>query len=80
MREKIKMSNIYTLKIPSTSNIKQIPNQITPNTTFFNTSHPLTEQQLYKINYFLEELLFLEENEEDVPEFTTEVEQKIFNT
>ena len=48
---------------------------ITPNHIFFETSQPLTEEQIAKLNFFIEEILFDEEDEDNIPEITSEVEQ-----
>ena len=84
MREKNTMSNINKnnlniTKIFPTTNITHLF-PLTPHTIHFNTSQPLTEQQIFKLNFFIDELLFDEENEEDIPEFTTEVLQIIINS
>ena len=48
---------------------------LTPHMTYFETSQPLTEEQIAKLNFFIEEILFDEEDEENIPEITSEVEQ-----
>lgn len=48
---------------------------LTPNHIFFETSSPLTEQQLEKLNFFIDEILFDDEDLDNVPELTTTVEQ-----
>lgn len=46
---------------------------ITPYIYNFETSQKLTEEQLRKLNVMLEKFFMLEEDEELVPEFTTEI-------
>jgi hypothetical protein len=48
---------------------------LTPNYVQFETSAPLTEKQIAKLNFFVDELLFDDEDEDDIPEFTTDVSQ-----
>ena len=52
---------------------------ITPNHIFFETSDPLTEEQIEKLNFFVNELLFDGDDLESIPEFTTEFTQVNFN-
>jgi|TARA_A100000172_G_C2990185_1_gene92561 hypothetical protein len=54
---------------------KPISKPLTPQHIFFEASSPLTQQQIDKLNFFIEELLFDDEDESNVPEFTTEFEQ-----
>jgi len=54
-----------------------IVSPLTPNLVQFDTSQPLTEKQIAKLNFFIEEILFDDENEDDIPEFTTDVEQHL---
>ena len=51
----------------------------TPNHIFFETSDPLTEEQIAKLNFFVNELLFDGDDLESIPEFTTEFTQVNFN-
>ena len=48
---------------------------LTPNHIFFETSSPLTEHQLDKLNFFIDEILFDDEELDNIPELTTNVEQ-----
>ncbi len=52
---------------------------ITPHHIFFETSDPLTEEQIEKLNFFVNELLFDGDDLESIPEFTTEFTQVNFN-
>ena len=49
---------------------------LTPHIYLFNTSQPLTDQQIDLINFFLQDHLYTHEDikEEDIPEFTTELQ------
>ena len=48
---------------------------LTPHMTYFETSQPLTEEQIEKLTFFIEEILFDEEDEDNIPEIWSEVEQ-----
>ena len=48
---------------------------LTPTHIFFETSSPLTEHQLEKLNFFIDEILFDDEELDNIPELTTNVEQ-----
>ncbi len=54
--------------------------KLTPNHIYFETSQPLTEEQLAKLNFFIDELLFDGEEEDLIPELTTEFDQVDLNT
>ena len=56
-------------------NLREFPMKLTPNHIFFETSSPLTEQQLEKLNFFIDEILFDDEDLDNIPELTTNVEQ-----
>ena len=43
--------------------------------TYFETSQPLTEEQIEKLNFFINELLFDGDEEDNIPEFTTDFAQ-----
>jgi len=77
MREKIKMSNIIqlTTKNPNQFNISNSP--LTPHTTLFQTSHPLTQIQLDILNNFVQDSLFDNLDEDTIPELITDIEQVI---
>ena len=53
---------------------------ITPNHIFFETSSPLTEEQIEKLNFFVNELLFDGDDLDTIPEFTTDFPQVDLNT
>ena len=55
----------------------QIISPLTPNLVQFETSQPLTDNQIQKLNELIEVLLFADDNEDDIPEFTTDVEQHL---
>ena len=60
--------------------ILQLQNkQITPNHVFFETSQPLTNEQMEKLDFFINELLFDGDDEDHIPEFTTEFDQVDIN-
>jgi len=71
------MSNITQLitKNPNQFNIST--NSLTPHTTLFQTSHPLTQIQLDKLQNFIEGPLFDNIDEDTIPEFYTDIEQVI---
>ena len=48
---------------------------LTPNHIFFETSQPLTDEQIEKLNFFINELLFDGDEEDNIPEFTTDFAQ-----
>jgi len=52
---------------------------LTPHIYLFNTSQPLTDQQIDLINFFLQDHLYTHEDikEEDIPEFTTELQHHL---
>jgi|TARA_R110002096_G_scaffold63368_1_gene155534 hypothetical protein len=54
-----------------------IVSPLTPNLIQFETSQSLTDTQIAKLNFFIEEILFDDEKEDDIPEFTTELEQHL---
>jgi len=66
------MSNIIQL-----TNI--ITNSLTPHTISFNSSHPLTQIQLDKLQNYIEGSLFDNVDEDTIPEFTTTIDQVIRN-
>lgn len=47
---------------------------ITPYIYNFETSQPLTQFQLDKLNAFIEVMLFCDADLDDIPEFTTDIE------
>ena len=49
--------------------------KLTPNHVYFETSSPLTEEQIAKLNFLIDELLFDQEDEDLIPELTTEFDQ-----
>ena len=49
--------------------------KLTPNHVYFETSSPLTEELKAKLNFFIDELLFDQEDEDLIPELTTEFDQ-----
>ena len=51
---------------------------LTPVHIYFKSSSLLTQQQLDTLTSFIHEKLFVDENLDDVPEWTTEVKQ--YNT
>ena len=53
---------------------------VTPNHVFFETSQPLTSDQLEKLDFFINELLFDGDDEETIPEFATDFGQVDLNT
>jgi hypothetical protein len=53
----------------------QIISPLTPNLIQFESSQSLTDFQLAKLNHFIQEFLFADSGEDNIPEFTTEVEQ-----
>ncbi len=55
----------------------KIISPLTPNLIQFETSQKLTDFQIDKLNHFIEEFLFEDSNEDNIPEFTTEVEQHL---
>ena len=48
---------------------------VTPNHVFFETSQPLTNEQMEKLDFFINELLFDGDDEDHIPEFTTDFDQ-----
>ena len=62
---------MYKSKSPS----KPYKTILTPQHIFFEASQPLTKEQINKLNFFVEELLFDDEDENNIPELTTEFEQ-----
>ena len=48
---------------------------ITPNHVYFESSQPLTSEQMEKLDFFLNELLFDGDDEDHIPEFTTDFDQ-----
>ena len=48
---------------------------ITPNHVYFESSQPLTAEQMEKLDFFLNELLFDGDDEDHIPEFTTDFDQ-----
>ena len=73
------MSNItqLTTKNPNQFNIST--NSLTPHTTLFQTSHPLNQIQLDKLQNYIEGSLFDNVDEDTIPEFTTTIDQVIRN-
>jgi len=73
------MSNItqLTTKNPNQFNIST--NSLTPHTTLFQTSHPLNQIQLDKLNIFIQDTLWDNIDEDTIPELITTIEQVIRN-
>jgi len=55
--------------------MREVQMKLTPNHVYFETSSPLTEEQIAKLNFFIDELLFDQEDEDLIPELTTEFDQ-----
>jgi hypothetical protein len=71
------MSNILQLTTKNPNQFNISTNSLTPHTTLFQTSSPLTQIQLDILNNFIQDSLFDNIDEDTIPEFITTIEQVI---
>ena len=70
------MSNILQLTTKKPNQFTYF-NSLTPHTTLFQTSHPLNQIQLDKLNKFVQDNLWDNIDEDTIPELITDIEQVI---